>query len=117
MARNPLYIGNTLISTGAAVLAKLLWFAPLAFVWCAVVYAAVVRFEEGALLRLYGEPYRRYLTEVPRWFPRGRALGGNLFARPYVGKAIVAELHSLLLVPLFLLKEALYPFLHCWFSG
>jgi len=114
LVRNPLYIGNTLICTSAAVLGKLLWLAPLAFLWCVVVYAVVVRSEEERLLNLYGEPYHRYLAEVPRWLPRGRTVSGNLFARPYVGKAILAELHSFLIVPLFLLKDLLHSLLHRW---
>ncbi len=36
----------------------------------AVHYSLVVRWEEGHLERELGAPYRSYLAEVGRWFPR-----------------------------------------------
>lgn len=68
--RNPIYIGNTLILAGLTLLSGMYWFLPLMVLWCAVVYAFVVRREEAHLLEKYGQPYQEFLDRVPRWFPR-----------------------------------------------
>jgi protein-S-isoprenylcysteine O-methyltransferase Ste14 len=34
------------------------------------IYFWVVAFEEPSLEDRYGEEYRRYKSQVPRWFPR-----------------------------------------------
>jgi protein-S-isoprenylcysteine O-methyltransferase Ste14 len=75
LVRNPLYIGNLLLWVGFALVARLLWFAPIAGVLLALEYHAIVRWEERLLETRIGESYRQYLRRVPRWFPR---LGGRL---------------------------------------
>jgi protein-S-isoprenylcysteine O-methyltransferase Ste14 len=68
--RNPMYIGVGLVLLGEA-----LWFqrtgmlgytAIVAVVW----HVFVVLYEEPVLERTFGESYRRYRDEVPRWLPR-----------------------------------------------
>ena len=52
--------------------------AASAYVLCGAmmaVYALMVLAEEPWLEAAYGEPYRRYLTQVPRFFPWRRLLG------------------------------------------
>ena len=71
--RNPLYIGNILLWTGFAISARLLWLAPIIVVLLVLEYHAIVRWEEDLLRRRMGEPYARYLAEVPRWLPSFRA--------------------------------------------
>ena len=68
--RNPMYLGGILILLGEAIL----WEAPrivgiLAAFWAAT-HTFVVMYEEPALLKTFGEPYRRYREGVPRWLPR-----------------------------------------------
>src|SRR6185312_8311774 len=70
--RNPLYIGNILLWTGFAISARLLWLAPIIVVLLVLEYHAIVRWEEDLLCRRMGEPYARYLAEVPRWLPSFR---------------------------------------------
>lgn len=107
--RNPLYVGNTLLLTGAAFLSELFWFAPLMLIYCAIVYSFVVRHEEAKLTRKYGALYTDYFNRVPRWFPRLRGLQKTSFPkmREFLRPGIFAEMHNLLLVILFLIKEAL----------
>ncbi|MBM3476844.1 MAG: isoprenylcysteine carboxylmethyltransferase family protein [Armatimonadetes bacterium] len=71
--RNPVYVGNVFMACGLCVGAELLWMAPFVFVWCALFYTFVVRYEEASLTERYGEEYVAYVERVPRWFPK---LGG-----------------------------------------
>lgn len=68
--RNPMYIGAVTVILGEALL-----FAS----WHLLIYAAavlamlhffVVLYEEPSLSKRFGEPYRQYLLNVPRWIPR-----------------------------------------------
>ena len=67
--RNPLYLGNILLWTGFAVAARLAWLAPIVVILLALEYHAIVRWEEQLLTTRMGEPYARYLHDVPRWVP------------------------------------------------
>ncbi len=67
--RNPVYIGNTLILCGLALLCELPWAVPLMALWAAAIYSVAVRFEENRLLKRYGDEYQRYMRCVPRWIP------------------------------------------------
>lgn len=71
--RNPLYIGNFVLTYGLVVLSKvdwLLWAFPLAFFFQ---YAAIVAWEESVLAETFGEEYERYTREVPAWLPSTKA--------------------------------------------
>jgi protein-S-isoprenylcysteine O-methyltransferase Ste14 len=66
--RNPLYLGNLLLYAG---LGTVTWPSALVAVpVLAVHYVLIVRWEESNLAARIGEPYLRYLAEVPRWVPR-----------------------------------------------
>lgn len=108
--RNPLYIGNTLIYAGATVTSELFWMAPLTLLWCLGIYSLVVRYEEAQLLEQYGEPYRQYRREVPRWWPRTLAFKNRGLVNQYFGAAVVAEMHCLLIIFPYVLKEMVSPF-------
>ena len=69
LVRNPLYIGNILVWVGFAVTARLLWLAPIILILLALEYHAIVKWEEALLESRHGQPYRDYLTRVPRWAP------------------------------------------------
>jgi protein-S-isoprenylcysteine O-methyltransferase Ste14 len=106
--RNPCYLANILILTGAAFLSELFWFAPLMLVYCAIVYSFVVRYEEAKLTKQYGTLYTEYFNRVPRWFPRSWPLQKTFSTkrREFLGPSISVEMHNLLLVIPFLIKEA-----------
>jgi len=105
--RNPIYAGNTLIGAGLVSTTGLLWLVPFTVAWFLAVYAVVVRHEERVLSERYGEPYRQWLVETPRWFPRGRALGGLELLNEHLGSSIVAELYNLLYLVPFVVRSLL----------
>lgn len=104
--RNPIYIANTAMLAGACMLAELFWFVPVQVLYCAAVYALVVRHEEARLAAKYGAPYREYLASVPRWFPRLRPLARATDMGLYFVPSLLVEAHNLLLLVPFLVKEA-----------
>jgi protein-S-isoprenylcysteine O-methyltransferase Ste14 len=106
--RNPMYIGNAIIVIGACLSSELFWSAPIMLVWCAVVYHLVVQYEEPSLSARYGDTYRQYAAQVRRWIPSVRplsAIARTPSARPFVFPSILAEMHNLLLLGPFVLKD------------
>ena len=69
VVRNPLYIGNILLWAGFAVLARLVWLAPVIVLLLAFEYHAIVRWEETLLEARLGDSYRTYAKRVHRWLP------------------------------------------------
>lgn len=67
--RNPIYCANTCVIAGAVTAFGYWWALPLAVLWCAAFYAAVIRHEEARLKASYGAAYRAYSDDVARWFP------------------------------------------------
>jgi protein-S-isoprenylcysteine O-methyltransferase Ste14 len=108
--RNPCYVANMLMLMGVTFLSELLWFAPLMLVYCAIVYNFVVRYEEAKLIKKYGTLYVDYFTRVPRWFPRLRGFPRESphKMREFMGTSILSEIHNLLLIVPFLIKEMLH---------
>jgi protein-S-isoprenylcysteine O-methyltransferase Ste14 len=111
MVRNPIYIGNTLILVGATLIAELVWFVPIMLAACMITYALVVRYEERHLSEKYGEPYREFLTKVPRWIPSIKSASNQapINQMRFLIPSVVAELHILLLLVLPLFKELVFP--------
>lgn len=104
--RNPLYLANTVLCLGAVVASKELWFLPIMFLYCCGLYSLVVRYEEACLLKEYGEPYRRYLSEVPRWLPRNlRFRSGGLVKPQHFFPALISEAPCLLILAPYIFKD------------
>jgi protein-S-isoprenylcysteine O-methyltransferase Ste14 len=103
--RNPIYIGNLMISLGATVISELLWLVPITFFYCLAIYTLVVRYEEAHLLDKYRESYRKYMEEVPRWIPKVIRLKNLGLINEYFQQSIASEIHCLLLILPFILKE------------
>jgi protein-S-isoprenylcysteine O-methyltransferase Ste14 len=109
--RNPIYIGNTLICLGVTVTSELLWFCPITVFWCLGIYSFVVRYEEAHLSEKYGDAYREYRGEVPRWFPRGPHFENLGLINENFGSSISCEVWCLLILIPYILKDALSPIL------
>lgn len=103
--RNPIYVGNLLICLGLVISSELLWFAPIAFFYCFGIYSFVVRYEEGHLLEKYGEDYRKYLLEIPRWWPQTIRFKNLGIKNEFFRATIIAEIHCTLALLPYLLKE------------
>lgn len=77
--RNPMYLGAL-----GVLLGQVLWFRSVRLLVCAAVlpvvfHLFVIWYEEPFLRRRFGEAYRRYCHEVPRWMPHFRKKGGADF--------------------------------------
>jgi protein-S-isoprenylcysteine O-methyltransferase Ste14 len=75
LTRNPLYLGNLLITLGLCAIAHDLMLAALAAVLFAVQYRAIVAAEEAFLREKFGARFDEYASRVPRFWPRFRAAG------------------------------------------
>jgi protein-S-isoprenylcysteine O-methyltransferase Ste14 len=69
IVRNPLYLGNIALWVGFALIARLVWMAPLLAIILGLEYHAIVRWEEDLLASRLGDTYRDYMARVPRWIP------------------------------------------------
>lgn len=69
IVRNPLYVGNFLITTGVAVYAGPLWMVLLAALAFSFQYYYIVRYEESLLASKFGSEYEDYCKRIPRWWP------------------------------------------------
>ena len=107
--RNPIYIGNILICLSAIVISELLWFVPITFFYCLAIYSLVVRYEESHLLDKYGESYRKYMKEFPRWLPKGIRLKNLGLINEYFQQSIVSEIQCVFLLLPYLLKKLMAP--------
>jgi protein-S-isoprenylcysteine O-methyltransferase Ste14 len=75
--RNPMYlaVGATIVGQALLLGQPVLLLYALAF---ALAVVAFVRwYEEPTLRRQFGEEYEQYRREVPGWWPRRRAYGGD----------------------------------------
>ena len=108
--RNPLYIGNIILCVGAVTASELLWLIPVTIFWCLGTYSIVIRYEEEHLLKKYGDAYRRYLLEVPRWLPKISSLRNRNMGliNQYFYRTILVELSSLLVLSPYVLKEIFF---------
>ena len=70
IVRNPLYSGNILITTGLSFISELVWIIPFIFFYFFTLYHLIAIYEEKKLLERWGDNYRDYLNDVPRWIPR-----------------------------------------------
>ena len=68
--RNPMYLGHLIFLFGLALVTRSRVALALAagnVFW----FQARVQADERRLITHFGDPYRAYLTRVPRWIPRG----------------------------------------------
>lgn len=70
LSRNPLYVFSTIGAFGIGCLTGSLGVALLLTIACYITFLFVILAEEGYLENTFGQPYRDYKLEVPRFFPR-----------------------------------------------
>lgn len=67
--RNPMYIGGFGVLLGAGLALRSPAIVGLAFVFLLLTHLLVLLYEEPALTRRFGDPYRQYKSSVHRWLP------------------------------------------------
>ena len=70
VTRNPLYLFSTIGAAGVGAMTGSFTVAAGFAVLTAVAFYVVMLVEEDYLLQSFGEPYRQYMRETPRFFPR-----------------------------------------------
>jgi hypothetical protein len=105
--RNPLYIGNTIMCVGSTIASELLWLIPIIIFWCIGTYSIVIRYEEKHLLEKYGDAYRQYLSDVPRWFPKRLRLKNMELMNEYLYQTVFVEVAGVTILLPFVIKEVL----------
>jgi protein-S-isoprenylcysteine O-methyltransferase Ste14 len=70
ICRNPLYVGNLMIWAGFTVWSGLLWMLPITLGLFIVYYHSIIEWEEALLTERFGDAYRQYGAEIPRWWLR-----------------------------------------------
>jgi len=103
--RNPLYIGNAIMCVGATIASELLWMIPITIYWCIGTYSIVIRYEEEHLLEKYGDTYRKYLSEVARWFPKRPSLRNMGLINEYLYQTVLVELPGVFILLPYIIKE------------
>lgn len=67
LTRNPIYLANTLIMLGVALISGILWFVPLALVAAFLTQKLAIEPEEKHLAVRFGRKYHDYAKRVRRW--------------------------------------------------
>jgi protein-S-isoprenylcysteine O-methyltransferase Ste14 len=69
VTRNPLYVFSTLGAAGIGAMTGSATVALALAVLCYLAFHTVILVEEAYLAENFGEPYRQYMRDVPRFFP------------------------------------------------
>jgi protein-S-isoprenylcysteine O-methyltransferase Ste14 len=89
--RNPMYLGNLLIVAGVAIAANS-WATILVGIPMAVfMYVCIVAAEEQYLLARFGDAFRAYCRDVPRWLPRTGSLSGPSETLPFRWRRVLVK--------------------------
>jgi protein-S-isoprenylcysteine O-methyltransferase Ste14 len=68
LSRNPIYLGNTIAMTGAALAFANPWFLPAALLAAVAVTRLAIRREEAHLAARFGAAWDAYSQRTARWF-------------------------------------------------
>ncbi len=70
--RNPMYLSVAMVLGGESLLLQS-WLLARYLAYCfAIIFAVVLVYEEPVLRGKFGDSYRQYCRDVPRWIPRLR---------------------------------------------
>jgi len=103
--RNPLYIGNMLMYSGAAIVANfwLPWLLLVVWLFFGMQYYFIIKLEEEKLQEIFGNEYLEYCREVPRIIPRLHPLRSSHPVQPNIKGALRSEKSTFLSFTLILL--------------
>ena len=68
--RNPMITAVAVLLAGEALALGSVWILAWAAIFLTINFTYFLRFEEPGLERRFGNPYRTYKRNVPRWIPR-----------------------------------------------
>ncbi|MCG9128435.1 isoprenylcysteine carboxylmethyltransferase family protein [Candidatus Poribacteria bacterium] len=68
--RNPLYLGNFILSFGVCIISNVLWVIPILTIGYFVQYLPIISVEETYLSESCGTVYESYYNNVPRLLPQ-----------------------------------------------
>ncbi len=71
--RNPLYLGNLLLSLGITIFSNVLWLIPVLIIGYFIQYLPIISVEEKYLLDSCGNVYQKYKSHIPRFLPHFRS--------------------------------------------
>lgn len=79
ICRHPLYLGHFLIMLGFLLAAHNIWLLPAGIAVFLLIFIPTMQREEALLTEIFGDDYRQYAAEVPRFFPRfhKKAMSGD----------------------------------------
>ncbi len=93
--RNPLYLGNLLLSLGVCIIANVYWMLIVLLVGYLLQYLPIIASEEAYLREACGTTYRAYYASVPRFIPRLRSYANPSAHRFSLSRAIRTEKRTL----------------------
>lgn len=70
--KNPLYLGNFLLSIGVCIISNVIWLVPILIIGFLFQYLPIIAVEEAYLLESCGTVYQTYQEQVPRFIPQLR---------------------------------------------
>jgi protein-S-isoprenylcysteine O-methyltransferase Ste14 len=91
--RNPLYLGNLLITVGLCVVAHDVVLLAVVALLFAVQYRAIIAAEESFLRDRFGPRFEEYRREVPRFWPKPRGRVGAA-AQPWSWRRALRKEHN-----------------------
>ena len=93
--RNPLYLGNLLLSLGVCVIANVYWMIAVLLVGYFVQYLPIITSEETYLREFCGTTYQSYYAAVPRFIPQLRSYSNPSAHSFSLSRALKAEKRTL----------------------
>ena len=93
--RNPLYLGNLLLSLGVCVIANVYWMIVVLLVGYFAQYLPIIASEEAYLREFCGTTYQTYYVAVPRFIPRLRGYANPSAHNFSFSRALKAERRTL----------------------
>ena len=93
--RNPLYLGNLLLSLGVCVIANVYWMTIVLLVGYFIQYLPIIASEEAYLREFCGSTYQSYYAAVPRFIPRLRSYANPSTHSFSFSRALKAEKRTL----------------------
>ena len=111
-SRNPMYVGNILLAIGCLFVSGNLTAILFGSAFFLIFYRLIVHSEECFLSSKFGDAYKEYCADVPRWIPRIKDLGGTIqefqFDWPGVIVKEYGTIYVALMIPLTLFTWKLH---------